>query len=102
LRLFLVAAPIDTATAVIAAACSPPSFITGYPVQRGSHPSGGVSGGDHNSLPQQRLLAERKWRLGLVVRGHPSALMAELYRVLQVGTTGTHTRHYTWLLRVLL
>lgn len=58
----------------------------GYPVQRGSHP-GSVSGvgGDHQGLPQQRLLAERKWRLGLAVRGHPSALMAELYRVLQVG-----------------
>ena len=26
-----------------------------------------------------------KFRLGLHLRGHPSALMAELYRVLQVG-----------------
>lgn len=36
------------------------------------------------SVPQQRLLAERRWRLGMHARGHPSALMAELYRVLQV------------------
>lgn len=57
------------------------SVFAGYP-QRSSHPSGG--GGDPQGLPQQRLLAERKWRLGLTVRGHPSALMAELYRVLQV------------------
>jgi hypothetical protein len=33
--------------------------------------------------PQQRLVAERRWRLGVHARGHPSALMAELYRVLQ-------------------
>jgi len=51
----------------------------------GGHSSSGGVGADHSSLPQQRLLAERKWRLGLHVRGHPSALMAELYRVLQVG-----------------
>jgi 5'-AMP-activated protein kinase catalytic alpha subunit len=36
-------------------------------------------------LPQQRVVAERRWRLGVAARGHPSALMAELYRVLQVG-----------------
>lgn len=68
----------------------PASFpVTGYPAQRGGvgggHSSSGGVGADHSSLPQQRLLAERKWRLGLHVRGHPSALMAELYRVLQVG-----------------
>jgi 5'-AMP-activated protein kinase catalytic alpha subunit len=57
--------------------------FAGYPAQRSSH-SSGVGGGDSQGLPQQRLLAERKWRLGLTVRGHPSALMAELYRVLQV------------------
>ena len=34
-------------------------------------------------MTQQRVLAERRWRLGLHARGHPSALMAELYRVLQ-------------------
>lgn len=37
-----------------------------------------------NSMPHQRLVAERKWRLGIHARGHPSSLMAELYRVLQV------------------
>lgn len=56
-----------------------PPNPAGYPAQRSSQ--GG--GGDPQGLPQQRLLAERKWRLGLAVRGHPSALMAELYRVLQ-------------------
>ncbi|GFR41578.1 hypothetical protein Agub_g2299 [Astrephomene gubernaculifera] len=35
--------------------------------------------------PQQRLVAERRWRLGVHARGHPSALMAELYRVLQLN-----------------
>lgn len=59
---------------------------TGYAAQRSSHGGSAGGGGDsQGSLPQQRLLAERKWRLGLAVRGHPSALMAELYRVLQVG-----------------
>jgi 5'-AMP-activated protein kinase catalytic alpha subunit len=47
-----------------------------------AHPSAPSGGG---GLPQQRLVAERKWRLGVAARGHPSALMAELYRVLQVG-----------------
>jgi len=36
-----------------------------------------------SNVPQQRLLVERKWRLGMHGRGHPSTLMAELYRVLQ-------------------
>jgi hypothetical protein len=58
-------------------------------VQHGGHGhghGGGGSGGasDGHGLPQQRLVAERKWRLGWHARGHPSALMAELYRVLQV------------------
>lgn len=46
--------------------------------------AGGVSGASSSSggLPQQRLVAERKWRLGSHVRGHPAALMAELYRCL--------------------
>jgi len=35
--------------------------------------------------PQQRLMAERKWRLGVHARGHPSALMTELLRALQLG-----------------
>lgn len=43
-----------------------------------SHPSSGQA-------PQQRLVAERRWRLGVHARGHPSALMAELYRVLQAN-----------------
>ncbi|KAG2500353.1 hypothetical protein HYH03_001927 [Edaphochlamys debaryana] len=38
-----------------------------------------------SSTPQQRLVAERRWRLGVHARGHPSALMAELYRVLQLN-----------------
>jgi len=44
-----------------------------------SHPSSS----NNSSMPQQRLVAERKWRLGVHARGHPSALMAELFRVLQ-------------------
>lgn len=36
-------------------------------------------------LPQQRVVAERKWRLGVHARGHPSSMMAELYRVLQAN-----------------
>ncbi len=43
-------------------------------------------GGASSTVPQSRVLAERRWRLGLHSRGHPSALMAELYRVLQVTT----------------
>lgn len=46
---------------------------------------GAMNGGSQPGLPQQRLVAERKWRLGVHARGHPSSLMAELYRVLQVG-----------------
>ncbi|KXZ45443.1 hypothetical protein GPECTOR_54g184 [Gonium pectorale] len=38
--------------------------------------------------PQQRLVAERRWRLGIHARGHPSALMAELFRVLQLNQVG--------------
>jgi 5'-AMP-activated protein kinase catalytic alpha subunit len=58
-------------------------------VQHGGHGhghGGAGSGGaaDGHGLPQQRLVAERKWRLGWHAKGHPSALMAELYRVLQV------------------
>jgi 5'-AMP-activated protein kinase catalytic alpha subunit len=39
-------------------------------------------------LPQQRLVAERKWRLGLGLRGHPSALMGEVYRALAATGCG--------------
>ncbi|KAI8466197.1 MAG: kinase-like domain-containing protein [Monoraphidium minutum] len=48
----------------------------------GAVPPGGGGGG---ALPQQRLVAERKWRLGVAARGHPSALMAELYRAHQIS-----------------
>jgi 5'-AMP-activated protein kinase catalytic alpha subunit len=47
-----------------------------------SHPSTG------GGAPAARVAAERRWRLGVAARGHPSALMAELYRVLQVGRVG--------------
>jgi len=47
-------------------------------------------GGDGHGLPQQRLLAERKWRLGWHLKGHPSTLMTELYRVLQVCNVNGH------------
>ncbi|KAI8473376.1 MAG: kinase-like domain-containing protein [Monoraphidium minutum] len=46
----------------------------------GPHGAGGAGG-----LPQQRLVAERRWRLGVSARGHPSALMAEVYRALQAN-----------------
>lgn len=60
---------------------------TGWGSQRSS--THGVShSGSEQGLPQQRLLAERKWRLGLHMRGHPSAIMAELYRVLAVSELG--------------
>lgn len=48
--------------------------LTAVPLQQ-AVPSGG-------SIPQQRLVAERRWWLGTHGRGHPSSLMAELYRVL--------------------
>ncbi|MEW5301429.1 MAG: hypothetical protein WDW36_004289 [Sanguina aurantia] len=44
-------------------------------------PLGGL-GISHHSQVQQRLITDRKWRLGVHARGHPSALMLELYRVL--------------------
>lgn len=34
-------------------------------------------------MPAQRLVAERRWRLGVHSRGHPSAVVAELLRALQ-------------------
>ncbi|KAK9829879.1 hypothetical protein WJX72_008401 [[Myrmecia] bisecta] len=33
-------------------------------------------------MPQQRVVVERRWRLGVHSRGHPSAIMAEIYRTL--------------------
>jgi len=39
--------------------------------------------GSQTSLPQQRVIAERRWRLGVHSRQHPSTIMAELYRSLQ-------------------
>lgn len=38
--------------------------------------------GSSQALTAQRLVAERRWRLGAHARGHPSRLMAELYRAL--------------------
>lgn len=70
-----------------------PSYPGGSKAQHGGlghHHSGAMSEG--HGLPQQRLVAERKWRLGWHARGHPSALMAELYRVLQVGRGELHTQ----------
>lgn len=34
---------------------------------------------------QQRLVAERRWRLGIQSRGHPSAIIAELLRALRAS-----------------
>ena len=45
-------------------------------------------------MPAQRLVAERRWRLGVHSRGHPSAIVAELLRALQVRmplATGANT-----------
>ena len=36
-------------------------------------------------MPQQRLVAERRWRLGVQSRGHPSAIIAELLRALRTS-----------------
>lgn len=36
-------------------------------------------------MPQQRLVAERRWRLGVQSRGHPSAIVAELLRALRAS-----------------
>ncbi|KAJ9505516.1 hypothetical protein QJQ45_021086, partial [Haematococcus lacustris] len=57
-----------------------PSSQGGYGAGAG-HGAGGAAGG----APSQRVLAERRWRLGVHARGHPSALMAELLRVLQAA-----------------
>lgn len=38
---------------------------------------------NHLSVPHQRLVVERRWRLGLGSRGHPSAVMQELYACLR-------------------
>jgi hypothetical protein len=34
-------------------------------------------------MPQQRLVAERRWRLGIHSRSHPSAIVAEVLRGLK-------------------
>ena len=46
------------------------------------HPAGLISG-SHGAMPQQRLVAVRKWRLGTTTRGHPSAIIADVLRTLQ-------------------
>ena len=35
-------------------------------------------------MPQQRLVAPRRWRLGTVSGGHPSAIVADVLRTLQM------------------
>lgn len=43
-----------------------------------------AAGTTHESmLPQQRMVAERRWRLAMQSRGHPSHVMAEVYRCLK-------------------
>ena len=43
-----------------------------------------AAGTTHESmLPQQRMVAERRWRLAMQSRGHPSHVMAEVYRCLE-------------------
>lgn len=48
---------------------------------------GGIgSGGASRSaspVPQQRLIAERRWQLGIKAKGHPAAIMSEVLRTLQ-------------------
>ena len=36
--------------------------------------------GSANPLPQPRLIAERRWRLGSVTHEHPSGIMSKLMR----------------------
>ena len=36
--------------------------------------------GSANTLPQPRLIAERRWRLGSVTHEHPSGIMSKLMR----------------------
>ena len=43
----------------------------------------GLISGSHGAMPQQRLVAVRKWRLGTTTRGHPSAIVADVLRTLQ-------------------
>ena len=62
--------------ASIGSTLPPPPGGYGHALPPGSVPAGGIA--------NQRVHAERRWRLGTHSRGHPSALMAELYRVLQL------------------
>eukprot|EP01025_Chloroclados_australasicus_P055574 TRINITY_DN6767_c0_g1_i2.p1 TRINITY_DN6767_c0_g1~~TRINITY_DN6767_c0_g1_i2.p1 ORF type:complete len:543 (-),score=52.84 TRINITY_DN6767_c0_g1_i2:499-1986(-) len=39
--------------------------------------------GHHTRGHHQRLIAERRWRLGTCIRGHPSVIMADIYNVLR-------------------
>ena len=43
----------------------------------------GLISGSHGAMPQQRLVAVRKWRLGTTTRGHPSAIIADVLHTLQ-------------------
>ena len=42
-----------------------------------------TTAGGSGMMPQQRLVADRRWRLGVHSRSHPSAIVAELLRGLQ-------------------
>eukprot|EP00850_Spirogloea_muscicola_P000258 SM000001S04660 [mRNA] locus=s1:1508596:1511928:- [translate_table: standard] len=53
----------------------------GGPVSVGSSP--GVRRGVSPSMVQHRVMADRKWGLGLQSRAHPMEIMAEVYRALQ-------------------
>eukprot|EP01026_Neomeris_dumetosa_P049397 TRINITY_DN4301_c0_g2_i1.p4 TRINITY_DN4301_c0_g2~~TRINITY_DN4301_c0_g2_i1.p4 ORF type:complete len:237 (-),score=33.85 TRINITY_DN4301_c0_g2_i1:340-1050(-) len=51
------------------------------------HPEGMMltqqQGHRHARGHHQRLIAERRWRLGTCVRGHPSVIMADIYAILR-------------------
>mmetsp|Transcript_16451 Transcript_16451/g.41028 ORF Transcript_16451/g.41028 Transcript_16451/m.41028 type:complete len:464 (-) Transcript_16451:952-2343(-) len=61
-----------------------PQGVPGAGQAAPSTSSSGATGG----APSGRVVAERKWRLGVHARGHPSALMAELLRVLAASGVG--------------
>ncbi|GBF87975.1 snf1-related kinase [Raphidocelis subcapitata] len=52
------------------------------PVGRAGAQGAGGAGAAAAAAVVARLLAERRWRLGVAARGHPSMLMGELYRAL--------------------
>lgn len=54
----------------------------------------GLSAEGQASMPQQRLVAERQWRLGMQSRGHPSAIIAELLRALRASQVPAISGHH--------